>query len=83
MDKTGESCPILSPPDLKLSCLLLLDTVGHSHWSGLAARAVIGRFGRWQGPDEAGVQSGVKGQILRHPLMTIHQHNVLLLDDAF
>ena len=36
------------------------------------------------GPDEAGGHSGVKGQILRHLLMTIHhQHNVLLLDDAF
>ena len=36
-----------------------------------------------EGPDEAGVHSGVNGQILRHLLMTIHQHNVLLLDDAF
>ena len=34
---------------MKLSCLLL-DTAGDSHWSGLAAEAVIGGFGRWQGP---------------------------------
>ena len=45
MDKTGESCPILSPLDE-----IVLSSSGHSHWSGLAAEAVIGGFGRWQGP---------------------------------
>ena len=81
--RTRQGNRVRSRLRMKLSCLL--DTGGHSHWSGLAAQAAIGGFSRWlAGPDEAGVHSGVKGQILRHLLMTIHhQHNVLLLDDAF
>ena len=53
---------------MKLSCLL--DTAGHSHWSGLAAQAAIGRYSRWQA---CGALERGEGQILRHLLMTIHQ----------